>query len=166
MSVIAAKVGADYIQVAADSILIKEEMKRTKNFSKLIQFNGIVAGGAGSAEELSLFFRFINNLNKPDSATVAGIQDFMRSFDRWKESYTNTTGIDNCYLIVYKGKLFEIDGIFVQEISDYTAIGEGEPYAITALHLGCMPTEAVKVTCDLCHSVCEPVVEFTVDRSN
>lgn len=164
MSVIAAKVGADYIQVAADSILIKEEMKRTTNFKKLIQFNDIIAGGAGSAEELSLFFRFIQNLNKPDTATIAGIQDFMRRFNNWKETYTNMTGIDNCYIIVYKGKLFEIDGMFVQEINDYTAIGEGEPYAITALHLGCLATEAVKVTCDLCHSVSEPIIEFTVER--
>lgn len=165
MSVIAAKVTPEYISVAADSILIKEEMKRTTNFPKLIQVNNMIVGGAGCAEELSLFQRFVTE-KKPRAASIEGIQDFMRDFDRWKESYTNSTGIDNCYLLVFDNHLFEIDGMFVQEINDYTAIGDGEAYALTALHLGFLTTEAVKVTCDLCASVSEPIVEYIVTKES
>lgn len=159
ISVIAARVTDKYIHVAADSILLKEELKRTENFSKLISVNNMIVGGCGSAEELSLFQRYAT-YNKPSEGSIFAVQDFMKSFSRWKEQYTDSITIDNCYLIVYEHKLFEIDGLFVHEISDYTAIGEGEPYALTALHLGCVATEAVKVTCDLCCYTAEPIIDY------
>lgn len=58
MSVIAGKVYNDKIVVAADSIVVKGWSKRTGNFAKLLEINDMIIGGTGSAEELSLFFRF------------------------------------------------------------------------------------------------------------
>ena len=155
MSVIAAKVYEDRIEIAADSILIKDDLKKT-NFKKLFNTTQMCVGGCGTAEELTLFFTFVQT-HEPESSTLADIQKFMRRFDEWKEEYVKKCGIENCYLIIYENKLFEVDGMFVQEIKDYTAIGEGEPYALTALHLGYSAEDAVKVSCELCCFVSEPI---------
>lgn len=160
MSVIAAKVYQDRIDIAADSILIKDDLKKT-NFKKLYRTSTVVAGGCGTAEELCLFFTYLND-HSPEVASVPAIIQFMSNFAEWKARYIHDDVIHNCYLIVFKNKLFEVDGMFVQKITDYTAIGEGEAYALAALHLGHSVEEAVQVACDLCCYVSEPIVHYKV----
>ena len=162
MSVIAAKVYDDRIELASDSILIKDDLKKT-NFKKIFNTYGICAGVCGNAEELSLFFTFIQE-HKIDNSSVCGVLNYMKQFAKWKFEYTNDDVINNAYLIVHKGKLFEVDGMFVQEIKDYTAIGEGESYALAALHLGHPVEDAVQVACDLCCYAAEPVVKYKVTK--
>ena len=58
--------------------------------------------------------------------------------------------------------MFEVDGMFVQEVTHYTAIGEGEPYALTALRLDYDPEYAVKITSELCTYVSEPVICYRI----
>ena len=160
MSVIAAKVYPEYIEIASDSILIKDDLKKT-NFKKIFNTSIICAAGCGTAEELCLFFTFIQE-HEPKTCSIAGILNYMKQFAKWKFDYVNDDVIHNCYLIIYKGKLFEVDGMFVQEVKDYTAIGEGEPYALAALHLGHTVEEAIQAACDLCCFVAEPVVKYKV----
>lgn len=160
MSVIAAKVYPDRIDIASDSILIKEDTKKT-NFKKIYNTAHICAGGCGSAEELSLFFSFISG-HKPEEESVTGVLNFMKSFSKWKFEYTNDDVIHNCYIIIFRKKLFEVDGLFVQEIKDYTAIGEGEDFAMAALHLGHTVKEAVQVACDLSCYVSAPIACYNV----
>ena len=160
MSVIAAKVYSDRIDIASDSILIKDDLKKT-DFKKILHTPTMCVGGCGTAEELSLFFTFVEG-HHPKYATKSGILMYMRDFAKWKFDYINDDVIHNCYLIIYQGKLFEVDSMFVQEINDYTAIGEGEPYALAALHLGHNVIEAVQTACDLCCFVSEPVVGKSV----
>ena len=83
-------------------------------------------------------------------------------FSKYKEHYVGNSDIENCYLIIMNNQLFEVDGFFVQKVEDYTAIGEGEPYALTALYLGQAPIEAVKTTCELCCHVSLPVIHTTI----
>lgn len=162
MSVIAAKVFPDYIEIASDSILIKDDLKKT-NFKKIHTNQLITAGGCGSAEELCLFFTFIEE-HEPRVATVSGILSYMKQFAKWKFDYVNDDTINNCYIIIYKGKLFEVDGMFVQEIKEHTAIGEGEAYALAALHLKHSIEEAVKTACDLSCYVSEPIVKYKINK--
>lgn len=163
MSVIAAKVENDKITITADSIILKDDLKRT-NFRKLYQQNkDVIAGGCGTAEELCLFFTYLND-HAPEVASVPAMIQFMSNFAEWKNRYIHDDVIHNCYLIIFKNKLFEVDGMFVQEVTDYTAIGEGEAYALSALYLGHSVEEAVQVACDLCCYVSEPIVKFTVEK--
>ena len=161
MSVIAAKVTNEYIDIASDSIICKDTLKRT-NFHKLRHINtDLIVGGCGVAEELSLFFEYAKKYT-PCGDTISDIQDYMLNFSHIKEQYMREPKLECAYLIVFKGHLFEVDGMLVQEIFDYTAIGEGEDYALAALHLNHSVQEAVKVACDLCCYVAEPIIEYKV----
>ena len=163
MSVIAAKVYDNRIEIAADSIIMKDDLKKT-NFVKLRQYPNIVCGGCGGAEELSLFFEFMTTVQITTTVTTQTILNYMHDFSVYKQYYTGCTDVENCYLLVIDNKLFEVDGFFVQEITDYTAIGEGEPYALTALYLGQNPIDAVKTTCELCCHVSLPVLYKVVNK--
>lgn len=164
MSVIAAAIRDNKIMLAADSILIKDNLKKN-NFQKLIKIDDeFVVGGCGHAEELSLFFEYARTHVAPDPR-ISDVLRFMQKFGDWKaENYMLSNTIDNCYIIVVCGRLFEIDSLFVQEVDDYTAIGEGEAYALAALHLGHSPYEAVKVSCDLCYYASEPIIYYEILR--
>ena len=161
MSVIAVKVDSDRIRIAADSILIKDDLKRT-NFKKLFKFKDIIVAGCGSAEELSLFFKFAEEFT-PDSCNIDGIRHYMQTFSDILEDYYNDRKINNDYIIIYKGHVYEVEGMFVQEITEYTAIGEGEAYALAALYLGHDVVEAVQAACKFSCFVGEPIVSFEVD---
>ena len=161
MSVVAVKVESDKITIAADSIIIKEDLKKT-NFKKLYRFKDIIVAGCGSAEELSLFFKFAKNFSPP-SCDIDGISDYMQTFANVLEDCYNDRKINNDYIIIYKGHVYEVEGMFVQEITDYTAIGEGEPYALAALYLGHDVVDAVKAACKFSCFVSEPIVSFEVD---
>lgn len=164
MSVVAALVTDEVIHIAADSALLKGEQKRTDNFSKLIRHESIIVGGSGEAEELSLFQRFVED-KKPTSNTIRGIQDYMVDFLSFKNELIPDSQINNCYLIVYEGHLFEVEGLFVQEIKDYAAVGSGDSYALATLYLGHNAKQAVEVACHLCCSVSEPIVEFVCEKA-
>jgi ATP-dependent protease HslVU (ClpYQ) peptidase subunit len=164
MSVIAGKVYNDKIVIAADSIVVKGWSKRTGNFAKLLEINNMIIGGTGSAEELSLFFRFAQT-HKPESATEKDILVFATEFANWKQTnYNNNSFLKNTYLIAYDGHLFEIANMFINEIKDFAAIGAGEDFANAALYLGHSPEEAVKVACELCCFVSEPIIKYKMKR--
>lgn len=163
MSVVCAKVDKDHITIAADSIVIRDDLKRA-NFKKLQKIHDVIVGGCGAAEELSLFFEFVKIHHAPKEVSIKGIQDYMLLFSAMKNQYTNEPKIENAYIIVVDNRVFEIDGMFVQEVFNYTAIGEGDVYALSALHLGHTVEEAVQVACELCCFVSEPIVKFTIER--
>ena len=164
MSVIAGKVYNDKIVVAADSIVVKGWSKRTGNFAKLLEINDMIIGGTGSAEELSLFFRFAQT-HKPESATEKDVLAFATEFANWKQTnYNNNSFLKNMYLIAYDGHLFEIANMFINEVKDFAAIGAGEDFANAALYLDHSPEDAVKVACELCCYVSEPIVKYKMKR--
>lgn len=162
MSVIAVKINEKTIEVAADSIILKDDLKRT-NFKKLHNFDGMIVGGCGSAEELSLFFEYAK-LKQPADATVLCIQHYMKDFAEYKENFYTDKQIDNEYIIVFDGHVFEVAGMFVQEVTSYTAIGEGDCYALAALCLKHDVVEAVETAAELSCHVDTPIVKFTVAR--
>lgn len=160
MSVIAVRINDGKIEVASDSIIIKDDLKRT-NFKKLIRTHNMIIGGCGTAEELSMFFDYAQE-HEIEEATTQGVRDFMFDFSRTKGVYTGESKIENAYIIVVDKRVFEIDGMFVSKVQDYTAIGEGESYALAALALGHTVEEAVGVAAKLSCFVAEPVIKFVV----
>ena len=160
MSVVAVKITKEQISISADSIIMKGDLKRN-NFKKLHSCRNITVGGCGNVQELSIFFEFINS-HEPSSATSSDIQRFMKVFAEYKEQLTGDSKLENEYIIVFKQHVFEVDGFFVQEVTDYAAIGEGEVYALAALVLGHTAEEAVKVACDLSCYASEPIISYTV----
>ena len=163
MSVIAAKVYADRITVAADSILTNGWAKRNSNFSKISNINGMIVGSTGTAQEVSLMWHYMDT-HRPASATEKDVLNFIVEFANWKNGFGAGSCVDNTYLMAFDGHLFEIERMFVHEVKDYIAVGAGEDFANAALYLGHTPREAVKVACDLSCFVCEPIVEFTAAK--
>lgn len=164
MSVITSKIYNDRIVMAADSILVSGWSKRSTNdFAKINQDNGMIIGGCGIAEEISMMWHFMST-HKPSAASEGGVLNFIIEFSKWKKDLTGNSGVNNAYLLAYEGHLFEIENMLVIEIKDYRAIGAGEDFSNAALYLGHTPKEAVKVACDLCCFVSEPIVEFTMCR--
>ena len=158
MSVVCAKVYPNKIVMCADSIVTNGWSKDTKgDFTKLKKENGIVVGSAGTAQEASLFWHYITTHN-PADATEKAVLDHVIEFTKWRKDYDGEAKIENSYLLAYKNKLFNIQGLLVYEVKDFAAIGCGEDYALAALHLGHDEHEAVKVACALSCFVAEPVV--------
>ena len=164
MSVVAVKVNQNNIEIAADSILVKGDSKRTDTqFHKLVKVNDMIIGSVGSAEELSLFLLFCET-HKISEAKEKCVLDFMCEFINWKSSMIEGCLIENDYIIIYNCKAYLVEHLFVKEIFNYEAIGAGEDFATAALYLGKSAKEAVKVACDLCCYVAEPIIEFKVSK--
>lgn len=158
MSVVAAKVYENgTIRVAADSIIVSGWSKRTRNYGKLEQINGMIIGSVGTAYEASLMWQYMRT-HKPDGGTEKDVLAFIVEFVRWKRELTGDATVVNDYLLAYKNKLFEVSGLFVHEIQDYVAIGAGCDFATAALYLGHSPEESVKAACALSCVVSEPIV--------
>ena len=159
MSVIAARIKDGVIDIACDSIIAKEDLKRN-NFKKILQTNKMIVGGCGSAEELSLFFDYAKD-HEVDIATTQGVRDFMLEFAHMKELYTGESKVENAYIIAVEtasgNYLFEVDGMFVTEVTSYTAIGQGESYALAALYFNHSVQEAVQVAAAFSCYVAEPI---------
>lgn len=162
MSVVAGKVYDDRIVMAADSIIVKGGWGKRSGFSKLVNINDMIIGGTGTAEELSLFFRFAQT-HRPETPTEKDVLSFVVEFATWKRDYSINT-IENTYLLGISGHLFLLDKMFVNEVLDFEAIGAGEDFANAALFLGHTPEEAVKVACELCCYVSEPIEQYVMNR--
>ena len=165
MSVVAVKIYEDKITIAADSIMCSgyTNVNYAKKFSKLVKINDMIMGTVGTANEGSLMWLYMNT-HKPNGATEKDILEFVAEFSSWKTKYNDNSQINNSYILIYQNKVFSISGLFVTEIDSYLAIGAGEDYALAALYLGHSPKEAVKVACDLCCYVAEPIIEIEKKR--
>ena len=163
ISVVAVRIYDDCIKIAADSIVTNEYLsKRTDgDFKKLVQVNDMIIGSVGLAEEGCLMFLFAET-HEPREASVKGMMDFLVEFLRWKQDLGSTAEIENDYLVIFDKTVFRMQGMLVHEVREYAAIGAGEDFAHAALYLGHSPKKAVKVACDLCCIVAEPIVEFKV----
>lgn len=160
MTVVAARKYSDRIEFAADSIVTSGSTKvtdRTIDASKLFQQNGLIIGLTGKLAEGSLMQIFSRN-HKPAGATLEGVIDFLFEFEGWVRNRDSSFNIYNHYLIGFEGKLFRTYPRFdVFEVSEFDAIGAGEDFALTAMHLEKTPTESVTIACDLSVWCSKPV---------
>jgi hypothetical protein len=159
MSIITCKVTDTGYEVAADSIIIWNDLQsKGENFEhvKLVDVNGMVLGGSGAIAESSMFQLFISN-HRPAHITELGILEFLTEFVAWKRSKTGGDGIANHYFLGFDRVVFLIEGWLVSQIRKYHAIGAGREYALAALYLGHDAKTAAKVATEL-SIYCEPPI--------
>ena len=162
MSVVAVKIYEDKIEVAADSIMVKG-WTQTNKYSKLHFINDMYIGTSGTAEEGSLF-RIYCSTRKPEQATESAIIMFFSEFADWKNNKTGSSNLQNEYIFIFNGKVFEVQRFHVLEIKDFSAIGAGMDFALAALYLGSNVEDAVKVACELSVYCEAPVEHYIINK--
>lgn len=163
MSVVAARKYDNRISFAADSISVAGSTRitqRTENSAKLFQTNGLTIGGSGSARELSVISLYVRN-HRPADASLDAMIEFIWRFEKWVQERDDAFKAENHYLIAFQDGLFRTyGGLEIFQVNEFDAVGAGEDFAITALHLERPPAEAVDIACQLsvwCHP---PVIEL------
>jgi len=162
MSVVAARRYADRLTFASDSIRISGLLKTSNRVTgeergKLFEVNHLVIGSVGYVMELSFMQIFARN-HKPADATVEAVLDFMVEFYTWAKSKDDSFGKHNDYLIGIDDQIFRVvDSYLVEKINEFSAIGAGEHFALTAMHLDKTPQEAVEIANELCVYCSGPV---------
>jgi ATP-dependent protease HslVU (ClpYQ) peptidase subunit len=170
MSVVAARRYPDKLFFASDSIRVSGMTQETSRVAgheqgKLFQTNGLVIGSVGYIMELSFMQLFARN-HKPSAATVEAVLDFMLEFYSWAKSKDDCFGRHNNYLIGMEREIFRVsDSYLVETINEFSAIGAGEDFALTAMHLEKNPEEAVGIANRLCIFCSEPVISIHVPIS-
>ena len=123
----------------------------------------MIIGSVGVAQEGALF-RVFCRTRKPRAADVESIVDFMSDFQDWLKNKIDDSTIENGYILVFDKKVFNIEGFYVKEVTDYTAIGAGMDFALAALYLGNSVEESIKAACHLSVYCEEPVNMFYVEK--
>ena len=163
MSVVAVKVTKNKITIGADSILVSGWTQEKDKLAKLNKTNGIVIGDCGDAEEGALFLLFCKT-RKPREASVDAIVEFMSEFQDWMNNKTGESKLSNQYILIIEKKAFMIEGFFIKEVTDYTAIGAGMDFALSALYLGNSVKESIKAACHLSVYCEEPINIIEVEK--
>jgi ATP-dependent protease HslVU (ClpYQ) peptidase subunit len=163
MSVVAVKVTKNKITIGADSILVSGWTQEKDKLAKLGEVNGMVIGDVGNAQEGALFMVFCKT-RKPREASVDALIEFMSEFQDWLNKKIGETTLKNEYIIVFDGKAFLMEGFYIKEITDYTAIGAGMDFALAALYLGNSVKEAIKAACHLSVMCEEPVNIIEIEK--
>jgi ATP-dependent protease HslVU (ClpYQ) peptidase subunit len=163
MSVVAVKVTKNKITIGADSILVSGWTQEKDKLAKLGEVNGMVVGDVGNAQEGALFMVFCKT-RKPREASVDALIEFMSEFQDWLNKKIGETTLKNEYIIVFDGKAFLMEGFYIKEITDYTAIGAGMDFALAALYLGNSVKEAIKAACHLSVMCEEPVNIIEIEK--
>ena len=81
----------------------------------------------------------------------------MSEFQDWLNNKIGETKIENGYILVVGGKVFNIEGFYVKEVTDYSAIGAGMDFALASLYLGNSVKESIKAACHLSVYCEEPI---------
>ena len=163
MSVVAVKVSKNKITIGADSILVSGWTQEKDKLAKLNKANGMIIGDVGDAEEGALFLLFCKT-RKPREASVDAIVEFMSEFQDWMNNKTGESKLSNQYILIIEKKAFMIEGFFIKEVTDYTAIGAGMDFALSALYLGNSVKESIKAACHLSVYCEEPINIIEVEK--
>lgn len=175
MSVVCAKVYDDRIEIAADScIAIEDFVLPTTGFQKLFAVGDMLIGSAGLCEEITLMKSFLEEIKEdmPKDASFSSMVRLVREFYEYCKEYRDDIselqkpgdGERNLFLIVYKSRLYYVNGADVFEVENYTAIGSGSEAANTAMYLGYSPEDAVKTAAALNAFVRLPVVSYVIKK--
>lgn len=163
MSVVAVKVTNKKITIGADSIIAFGWTQEKDKLAKLEEVNGMIIGSVGTAQEGALF-RVFCRTRKPRAADVESIVDFMSDFQDWLKNKIDDSTVENGYILVFDKKVFNIEGFYVKEITDYTAIGAGMDFALAALYLGNSVKDSIKAACHLSVYCEEPINMFEIEK--
>ena len=163
MSVVAVKVTKNKITIGADSILVSGYTQEKDKLAKLNKVNGMVIGDVGDAQEGALFLLFCKT-RKPSEASVGGLVEFMSEFQDWLDKKTGEAKLSNEYILIIEKKAFMMEGFFIKEVTDYTSIGAGMDFALSALYLGKSVKDSIKAACHLSVYCEEPINIIEVEK--
>lgn len=163
MSVVAVKVTKNKITIGADSILVSGWTQEKDKLAKLNKVNGMVIGDVGDAQEGALFLLFCKT-RKPSEASVGGLVEFMSEFQDWLDKKTGEAKLSNEYILIIEKKVFMMEGFFIKEVTDYTSIGAGMDFALSALYLGNSVKDSIKAACHLSVYCEEPINIIEVEK--
>ncbi|NJN30404.1 MAG: hypothetical protein HC824_08200 [Synechococcales cyanobacterium RM1_1_8] len=167
MSVVAARRYENELFFCADSIRVSGITQETSRVAgheqgKLFQVNDLVIGSVGYVMELSFMQLFARN-HKPAAATVEAVLDFMIEFYAWAKNKDGDFGRHNNYLIGMEQDIFRVtDSYLVEVINEFSAIGAGEDFALTAMYLDKNPEEAVAIANRLCIFCSDPILSIHI----
>tara|TARA_R110002153_G_scaffold80401_4_gene204464 strand:- start:1032 stop:1523 length:492 start_codon:yes stop_codon:yes gene_type:complete len=156
MSVVAVKVTKEKIVIGADSILVSGWTQEKDKLAKLNKVNDMIIGDVGDAQEGALFLMYCKT-RKPREASVEALVEFMSEFQDWMAKKVDITKLGNQYVIILDEKAFMMEGFFIKEVTDYTAIGAGMDYSLAALYLGNSVEDSIKAACHLSIYCEEPI---------
>jgi ATP-dependent protease HslVU (ClpYQ) peptidase subunit len=156
MSVVAVRVEKNRIIIGADSILVSGSTQEKDKLAKLFQNEFMVVGDVGEAQEGALF-QIFSKTRKPRESSVEAITEYLFDFFSWKKEKTESTELVNSYIIIFENKAFLVEGFYVKEVKDYTAIGAGMDFALASLYLGSTVEEAIRTACHLSIYCEEPI---------
>ena len=91
-------------------------------------------------------------------------EEFQNLTCPWMKKKTYESKLSNEYILVIEKKAFLVEGFFVKEITDYTAIGAGMDFSLSALYLGNSVKESIKAACHLSVYCEEPINIMEVSR--
>ena len=163
MSVVAVRKYPDRLVFAADSIRVSGYLKESQrvagqDMAKLFEVNSMVIGGVGLSMELS-FMRIYARTHKPKASNTEAMLDFIVDFYGWANGKDSSFGHNSEYLIGFENEVFRVaDGYLIDRINEFSAIGAGEHFSLTAMYLDKSPQEAVEIANELC-VFCSPPVK-------
>lgn len=163
MSVVAVKVTDKKITIGADSIIVSGWTQEKDKMAKLFETNDLVVGDVGDAQEGALFYLFCKT-RKPKEASVDAILEFLSEFQDWMNKKIDNNEIKNQYIMIFDKKVFMIEGFYIKEVKDYTAIGAGMDFALAALYLGKSVKESIKAACHLSVYCEEPINVIEIEK--
>jgi ATP-dependent protease HslVU (ClpYQ) peptidase subunit len=163
MSVVAIRVKDNKITIGADSIIVSGWTQEKDKLAKLNEVNGMIIGDVGDAQEGGLFLLFCKT-RKPREASSDALIEFMSDFQDWMNDKIGEVKLNNQYIIVLEGKAFVMEGFYIKEVTDYTAIGAGMDFALSALYLGNSVEESIKASCHLSVYCEEPINIIEIEK--
>lgn len=166
MSIVCTRVGTSEIVMASDSqVTVGWTAFRDDHTVKLFASPlGMLVGGVGDAAPIALLKMFVQT-RTPREATEDGMIEFVFAFRRWLSEHGYDADDENTYHVAFNGRVFLIEGYFVQEIRDYHAIGSGMEYALAALYLGADAARAASVAAALNIYCSEPINTMMMPRA-
>jgi ATP-dependent protease HslVU (ClpYQ) peptidase subunit len=163
MSVVAVRVKDNKITIGADSIIVSGWTQEKDKLAKLNEVNGMIIGDVGDAQEGGLFLLFCKT-RKPREASSDALIEFMSDFQDWMNDKIGEPKLNNQYIVVLEGKVFVMEGFYIKEVTDYTAIGAGMDFALSALYLGNSVKESIKAACHLSVYCEEPINIIEIEK--
>jgi ATP-dependent protease HslVU (ClpYQ) peptidase subunit len=150
-------------EIASDSITVRGHTQTkgaNTSHSKLVETNGIVIGAVGTCEESSLLQLYAST-RKPSAATDLALLSWLSEFMQWKDKMAGEKAIKNNYFVGFEGRVFNAEGLFIEEVKTFEAIGAGMDFALAALHMGHSVSDAVKTACELSVFCEQPIKVIT-----
>lgn len=155
MSVIGIKVTKDKITIGADTQVTSGQNK--DKISKIGKANGIVFGCVGFARDVQLMHLFLQS-HKPSSSKEKDLIEFMVEYNEWCRKKDSEHKPYSHFLFVLDSQAIIIKpDFYTTRVKKFDAIGSGEDFVKTALHLGHHVKDAIKVACKLTIYCSEPI---------